>query len=977
MLHRVSRQIPLSVFLALLLTVPVYAGKNYKISNYGKGHQIWFEAEDYDERNPDTNQYFKVVDHAGAFGKAVTRAGDAGGMIRWDFDIGAAGGKGGTWYFWGRIISPDNQSDYMLVEGDPGDATIPNGPPFPGGSGTAPFTDGDDRIFEETVAPSWGWVLADHSEGHTKVLKNGKNTMRVYDRQGDNTVFWDVMMWTDDPVYRPTDDDYRNAMVLLPGAASNPSPSVGATDVLRDTGLSWTAGSFAGKHDVYFGTDVNAVTQATATADPASVYRGRIDPTTYAVPPLAYGQTYYWRIDEVNKTPDNNIFKGTVWSFTVEPYSYPIKPVKATASSFQAGMGPEKTIDGSGMTGDLHGTNETTMWMTAGAQPHWIQYEFDAVYKLDSLRVWNSNQQVESFIGFGAKKVTIETSTDGTAWAAVTNVPEFAQASGAPGYAANTTVNLGGVEAKYVKLTITANWGGAVPQTGLSEVRFSYVPTQARAPQPATAAKSVTIDTSLDWRPGRGAASHKVYFGTDANAVANGTATAKTVTDHSFSPGVLNLGTTYYWRVDEVNAATYPGSVWSFTTQEYAVVEDFESYTDKAGKEIFSAWVDGLADNYKSSGSTVGLDTAKNGTFGETTIFHGGKQSMPLAYDNTKTPISEATRTFDSPPNWTANGIKSLSLWFQGAAGNGGQLYLKINNTKVAYNGGAGDLAKTAWIPWNIDLSTVGGNLSKVNSLTIGIEGAGAKGIVYIDDIRLYPKAPLFYIPADPGKTNLMAFYTFEGNANDNSGHGLNGTLKQATLVASGRPEGGSAVKVEKAGYVDLGNPPSLDFGTGDWALTAWFQDTMTGTADADQGTILGKGGDNTLGKRYGLTTGQATSGVVGMVTDDDVTKHTVESKTKTNDGKWHFVVGQRQGTVLQIYIDGQLEGTKTIAATYNLSGTSQRNAYIGAITYQPDGTLYKLFNGLIDDVRIYNRALTIEEILWLAGQSGPVAKPF
>ena len=77
MLHQSSKQIPLGIFFALLLTVPAYAGKNYKISSYGGGHQIWFEAEDYDERNPDTNAYYPVVDQAGAFGKAVTRAGGA------------------------------------------------------------------------------------------------------------------------------------------------------------------------------------------------------------------------------------------------------------------------------------------------------------------------------------------------------------------------------------------------------------------------------------------------------------------------------------------------------------------------------------------------------------------------------------------------------------------------------------------------------------------------------------------------------------------------------------------------------------------------------------------------------------------------------------------------------------------------------------------------------------------------------------
>jgi hypothetical protein len=968
MLHPLSKQLPLGVFLALLLTVPVYAGKNYKISNYGKGHQIWFEAEDFDERDPDTDAGFALSDEPGAFGRSITNTSGTDGayLLRYDFDISDAGGKGGTWYFWGRVINPNNRSSFMLVDGHPGDPTPVTSLPVTG------LVNGQ-RIFEQSLGDTWTWARTNHGEAHTKTLRDGLNTMYILSRE--DLGIMDVFLWTDDPDYQPTDDDYRNAKALLPGTALTPGPGAGATDAPQDALLSWEAGKFAGSHDVYFGTAFEDVNSATRTvAKGVLVSQGQTETTFDPAGVFMYGQTYYWRIDEVNQTPDNYIFKGTVWSFTVEPYGYPIKPMAATASSAQAEMGPEKTIDGSGLTGDLHGTDENTMWMSAGA-PNWIQYEFDQVYRLDSLQVWNSNQLIESFIGFGAKTVTVETSLDGTAWTPVADVPEFAKAPGAPGYAANTTVNLGGVEARYVKLTISANWGLA-PQAGLSEVRFSYIPVRARAPQPATDAQGININTSLDWRPGRGAASHTVYFGTDANAVANGTVAGQTVTEHSYAPGSLTLDTTYYWRVDEVNAVTYPGSVWSFTTQAYAVVEDFESYTDQAGEEIFSAWIDGFTDG--TNGSTVGSLTAANGTFGETTIFHGGKQSMPLAYDNTPAPnYSEATLTFDGPRNWTASGIKSLSLWFQGAAGNGGQLYLKINNTKVAYNGGTGDLAKTAWLPWNVDLSTVGGNLSKVNSLTIGIEGTGAKGILYVDDIRLYPKAPVYYAPADPGKVNLKALWAFEGNANDTSGSGLNGTLKQAQVVASGRSDGGSAVKVEKVGYVDLGNPPALDFATGDWTFTAWYKTAITGTGDANKGTIFSKGGDSTGGKRYGLIMSETVEGVLTLVTDDDVTKYVVDSKSKTNDDQWHFVAAQREGTTLRIYIDGQLEGSMTIPAAYDLSGTSQHNAYIGAMTNNTDGSMYKLYNGLIDDVRVYNRALTIEEILWLAGRTGPVAQPF
>ncbi len=193
----------------------------FRTSNYGGGHQIWFEAENYDERDPDTDDYYIVVDKDGAFGKAITRAGDGGGMINWTFDISAAGGKGGTWYFWYRGINPSNASDYLLVEGDPDDAEIPAGPPYPAGSGTPPFDNDDDRIFEEDIV-GWGWALAGHEEGHTKELQNGVNTMYIYHRQGNDTAFWDVFLWTDNSDYVPTDDDYNNAREMKAWQAAAP-----------------------------------------------------------------------------------------------------------------------------------------------------------------------------------------------------------------------------------------------------------------------------------------------------------------------------------------------------------------------------------------------------------------------------------------------------------------------------------------------------------------------------------------------------------------------------------------------------------------------------------------------------------------------------------------------------------------------------------------------------------------------------------
>ncbi len=216
------------VTLVMLFSVPgiVRAVDEFKTSANGAGVQIWFEAEDYDVRDPDTDEFYLVapVPPAGVFGDAMTRASGAGGMISWTFNIAEAGGTGGTWTFWARMHNVDNQSDYMLVAGDPDDE-IPAGPPYPGSDGTAPFDNGDDRIFEESFA-EWGWWGND--EGSIKELQNGENTMYIYHRQGNDTGFWDVFMWTDDPDYVPSDDDYTNAESAT-AAAVQPSDKLSTT----------------------------------------------------------------------------------------------------------------------------------------------------------------------------------------------------------------------------------------------------------------------------------------------------------------------------------------------------------------------------------------------------------------------------------------------------------------------------------------------------------------------------------------------------------------------------------------------------------------------------------------------------------------------------------------------------------------------------------------------------------------------------
>lgn len=754
MSHNSAKHIKLVILLAsLLLAKPVQAVKNMKISGYGGGHQIWFEAEDFDERNPESGQYFPVVDEAGAFGQAISRAGGVGGMIRWTFDISTAGGTGGTWYFWGRVINPINQSDWMIVEGDPDDPEVPSGPPFPGTTSAAEFTNDDDRVFDENNGPPWTWGRYSPIEGHTKELQNGENTMYIYHRQGDNTVFWDVFMWTDDPVYVPTDGDYRNAMVVAPSTANTPIPANGTTDVTRDAVLSWTAGGSASTingHKLYLSDNIDDISNGVGAITLTS--------SSYAVPQrLEFATTYYWRVDEI--TPNGTVFEGDIWSFATELLAYTIQNVTATASSSSLDTGPENIVNGSGLdsTGLLHGNEGIgSMWLSDidGPQPAWILFEFDNVYKLHEMWVWNFNESLEPVIGLGFKDVVIEYSQDGIDFVTLGTTHEFARGTGLANYAHNTAIDMSGAGAKFVRLTANSNWENLRPLFGLSEVRFLSIPVQASEPNPPFGAFDVTLDLDLAWRAGREADKHDVYFSNDWQAVVDGASPVTTVSEASHGPLSLDVGKTYFWRVDEVNEAgtpsTWPGEVWSFTTIKSLVVDDFESYNDinegePGSNRIFLAWVDGY-DNPTINGSVVGH---ANPPLAEQTIVHGGLQSMPMSYNNT-VGKSEATLTLTSNRDWTAKGANRLAIWYIGDTSNAAEpMYVVLNNSAVVTNDNPNAAQASEWTEWVIDLKEFadqGVNLTNVNSITFGLGNrsnpqAGGTGIIYIDDIGLISKA--------------------------------------------------------------------------------------------------------------------------------------------------------------------------------------------------------------------------------------------
>jgi len=170
-----------------------------------------------------------------------------------------------------------------------------------------------------------------------------------------------------------------------PGQAVNPSPGNGATGVSVDTDLSWTAGSGATSHDVYFGTSSPGASQGNQTA------------TTFDTGTMANDMTYYWRIDEVN---GQGTTSGVVWSFTTEalppPPGQAVNPSPGNGAtgvsiyanlSWTAGSGSTSSdvyfgTDSTPDSGEFQGNQTTTTFdpgtMTNGITYYWRIDEMNA-----------------------------------------------------------------------------------------------------------------------------------------------------------------------------------------------------------------------------------------------------------------------------------------------------------------------------------------------------------------------------------------------------------------------------------------------------------------------------------------------------------------------------------------------------------------------------------------------------------------------
>jgi hypothetical protein len=569
--------------------------------------------------------------------------------------------------------------------------------------------------------------------------------------------------------------------------AGLPDPENGQDGVGPCPTLTWDPGYDANEHYVYF-SDIEAQVSG-RTKDPCATLT---EPTaeTYSPGPLAYDTEYFWAVDE-NDVCDV-LHSGPLWSFKTGPDPCTAPVQRSSGNSLYAMWGFDSDW-GSGKT---------------VADPCWA---VPADPNFDANSVDDPCDWLASYTPAGGSSRSGIADNNGPAGVAGENSIRLKHTDYAiPGQTVTVLAELvwSGESAPGVILERLSGWGdnpeaaGGSPDPAYSfelcdgwmcswyQAEFELVqpadnihvvvetdgdfyldyvevdawwrtPLVAHDPDPCDGDVNTPLGFGkLTWRPGLYADKHDVYFGTDEGALP----LISDNQDPNYYPPTagsvsVNPGTTYYWRVDEVNDACdpclWPGQVWSFTTIPYIVIEDFETYA--GASELYAVWED-----WHSLPEQGGESILQGGG---PPLAHGGAQALKFVYNHSYgEPV--VRRTYSTPQDFSSGGLAALWMWIYGDANNAGTvaagMYIELGDddnsdgtvddmAKIYYGdprtyssspyGDANDLWRKTYYQWGVALEDFNDdnnvNPDKIKTISFGVNG-GDSGQIYYDDLRLY-----------------------------------------------------------------------------------------------------------------------------------------------------------------------------------------------------------------------------------------------
>ena len=578
-------------------------------------------------------------------------------------------------------------------------------------SGTYRFFEASDdgaRTFlngDQIAVGWWDRGTTEDASGEIELEAGGTYVlvMEMYENGGGATAF---LRWEGPGIAK---EIIPQGALQIPSIAYAYSPADGAQDVGDEPVLSWTAGKGAVEHKVYFGAD-----EALVAAGDGSVLAGTTADTSFALGALPWGETFYWKVDEVAE--DGTVSAGLVASFTVADYAViddfeayeilPIDPVAAPIAWYEF-EGDLTDSSGNGFDGTAQGD------VTFADDP--------AMGQVVSLP-GGDNQ----FVEVGAVGISGTMPSTIACWAKAdnTSIPDWTLIFGFTG----TAEGNGGCGSHFNIGSLGGPGGVGAHAWCWEETIFSD-------------------NEALDWHHYA-----MTYDGTTIRYYGDGilkdTDVGKSnVIDLSIRGDRVHVGS----RVTQ--SSSFPGDVDDARVYDYTL-----SAAEVAG---IAGFVPSLAlpDVWSDEGTVASLLEAD--------VTHGGGGAMRLGYDTSAAPkLGYASR--DVPmANWTRGGADGVSLWFRGDPANAAvPLYIAVQDTAgrigIVTHPEPAAVQTDRWQKWTVSLShfsAAGVKLTSIARVGVGIGDGNTKGAgsVVIDDLRvvrtnLVVVNPSFEQPGDPDK---------------------------------------------------------------------------------------------------------------------------------------------------------------------------------------------------------------------------------
>ncbi|UCC23546.1 MAG: hypothetical protein JSW23_05705 [Planctomycetota bacterium] len=560
--------------------------------------------------------------------------------------------------------------------------------------------------------------------------------------------------------------------------------------------------------------------------------------------------------------------------------------------------------------------------------------------------------------------------------------------------------------------------GGEIPAPPWEGDVWSFrVEGHAYDPSPEAGAVDVPfLGLELSWTAGADAENHDVYFGTDAAAVADAT-TSSFEYKTTLSVGTetyaiveqLDVGETYYWRIDEKSAGgshIITGDVWGFTVGAFLVADNFESYANNSA--LYEVW-----DDYWVNGSDGEMFIEKDVNIVLDRVFN--PQAVLCEYrssdkdDGVYFDVQDMSE-LEIGSDWTVGGVEALQLQMRGDEGtvlneSGGKLdyreawpWVELEDTSsntgyVLYP--ADDIMHVLspyWHEWNIDLAifdACGLDLTAIDRFTIGIGGAKADqkrtndvvNSMWFDDIRLYPprcRPEVSEAVGDftgdcsvkYGDLDIMVtdWLLTDGNtATENRPAILTGFPDETSHWVTGYM--GGAIEVNEGLNIDVTDPRL--YGLKSMSITAWVKpivgmDRWVGIVCSREYPCDEEGKATELGI-YGSDSG----GPDGLGYDwsclSDAWKW--DAEVDVVDGTWTFVAMAVNPEGCTLY--ARPEGGALLEGVRNwVEHPMQQSFANGFVIGNDNNDEPSYFVGAIDDVRIYTYDLNSVEVGYLAYQT-------